>query len=133
MNCSPTKHQRRKCKLAEILKQTRSICATCSEIIPAAYEIREHDHVFFTRICPTHGVADTDLGYHAAYYRKSFDVEKLMLERYGDVGTPIFPKDSLLILYANQQGWLFWKLPSAVTLPAPVSYTHLTLPTILRV
>ncbi|HEX9132659.1 MAG TPA: radical SAM protein, partial [Ktedonobacteraceae bacterium] len=33
-----------------------------------------------------HGVKDTDLGYHAAYYRKSFDVEKLMLERYGDGG-----------------------------------------------
>jgi uncharacterized radical SAM superfamily Fe-S cluster-containing enzyme len=70
--------------LAETLKQTRSICSTCGEIIPATYEVRENDQVFFTRTCPTHGVTDTDLGYHTAYYRKSFAVEKLMLERYGD-------------------------------------------------
>jgi hypothetical protein len=29
---------------------------------------------------------DTDLGYHAAFYRKSFQVEKLMIARYGDGG-----------------------------------------------
>src|SRR5690349_6683209 len=40
----------------------------------------------FTRACLSHGVTDTDLGYHAAYYRRSFDVEKIMLARYGDGG-----------------------------------------------
>ena len=72
--------------MAEILKHTRSICSTCGEIIPAIYEVQENDQVFFTRTCPIHGILETDLGYHAAYYRKSFDVEKLMLERYGDGG-----------------------------------------------
>ena len=68
------------------MKQTRSICSTCGEIVPASYEVRENEQVFFTRTCPTHGVVDTDLGYHAAFYRKSFQVEKLMIERYGDGG-----------------------------------------------
>jgi 7,8-dihydro-6-hydroxymethylpterin dimethyltransferase len=70
--------------LAEILKQTHSICSTCGEIVPATYEVRVNEQVFFTRTCPTHGVVDTDLGYHAAFYRKSFDVEKIMIERYSD-------------------------------------------------
>ncbi len=70
--------------MAEILKQTRSICSVCGEIVPATYEVRDNEQVFFTRICPTHGVVDTDLGYHAAFYRKSFDVEKIMIERYSD-------------------------------------------------
>ncbi len=70
----------------EILKQTRSICSMCGGIVPATYEVRDNEQVFFSRTCPTHGVVDTDLGYHAAYYRKSFDVEKLMIERYGDGG-----------------------------------------------
>jgi len=33
-----------------------------------------------------HGVVDTDLGDHAAFYRKSFQVEKVMIARYGDGG-----------------------------------------------
>ncbi len=72
--------------MIETMKQTRSICSTCGEIVPASYEVRENEQVFFTRTCPTHGVVDTDLGYHAAFYRKSFQVEKLMIERYGDGG-----------------------------------------------
>src|SRR5260370_8197810 len=75
-------HQRRRRILPEILKQTRSICSTCGEIIPAAYAIGEHNHVFFTRNCPNHGGVDTDLGNHAVFYPKSFTVEKLFLERY---------------------------------------------------
>jgi uncharacterized radical SAM superfamily Fe-S cluster-containing enzyme len=70
--------------LSEILKQTRSICSTCGEIVPAAYEVRDDEQVFFTRRCPAHGVVDTDLGAQAAFYRRSFAVEKVMLERYGD-------------------------------------------------
>ncbi len=65
--------------MAEILKDTRSICSTCGEIVPARYEVRDHEQVFFSRCCPSHGVVDTDLGYHAAFYRKSFNVEKLMI------------------------------------------------------
>jgi uncharacterized radical SAM superfamily Fe-S cluster-containing enzyme len=72
--------------LIEILKHTRSICPACGEIIPAAYEVRDNDHVFFTRTCPAHGIVDTNLGAHSTYYRKSFQVEKLLLERYGDGG-----------------------------------------------
>lgn len=72
--------------MTEILKQTRSICSICGEIVPAVYEVRGNEQVFFTRTCPTHGIVDTDLGYHAAFYRKSFAVEKIMLQRYGDGG-----------------------------------------------
>ncbi len=72
--------------MTEIMKQTRSICSICGEIVPASYEVREQEQVFFTRTCPTHGVVDTDLGYHADFYRKSFQVEKLMIARYGDGG-----------------------------------------------
>lgn len=72
--------------MAETLKRTRSICATCGEIIPATYEVRDHEQVFFSRACPRHGVVDTDLGYHAAFYRRSFEIERVMLARYGDGG-----------------------------------------------
>jgi tetraether lipid synthase len=72
--------------LAEILKHTSSICSACDEIIPAIYEVRAHERVFFSRTCPAHGTIDTDLGDHAAFYRNSFTVEQLMLERYGDGG-----------------------------------------------
>jgi len=72
--------------LIEVLKHTRSICSVCGEIVPATYEVRDNDHVFFTRTCPAHGSVDTDLGSHSAYYRKSFQVEKRLLELYGDGG-----------------------------------------------
>jgi len=70
--------------LTETLKHTRSICSICGKIVPATYEVREHEQVFFSRRCPAHGRVDTDLGSHAAFYRKSFEVEKVMLARYGD-------------------------------------------------
>jgi len=72
--------------LAEILKQTRSICPMCGESVPAVYEVRDNEQVFFSRSCPAHGVTDTDLGYHADFYRRSFEVEKVMIARYGDGG-----------------------------------------------
>lgn len=72
--------------MPEVLKHTRSICSTCGEIVPATYEVRENEQVFFTRACPTHGSVETDLGYHAPFYRKSFEVEKIMIARYGDGG-----------------------------------------------
>ncbi len=70
--------------MTETLKHTRSICSICGKIVPATYEVREHEQVFFSRRCPAHGRVDTDLGSHAAFYRKSFEVEKVMLARYGD-------------------------------------------------
>ncbi len=72
--------------MTEILKQTRSICPTCGEIVPAVYEVRADEQVFFSRTCPAHGTIGTDLGAHAAFYRKSFQVERLMIDRYGDGG-----------------------------------------------
>ena len=72
--------------MAEILKQTRSICSTCGEIVPAVYEAREDEQVIFARTCPAHGSVETDLGKHASFYQRSFQVEKLMIERYGDGG-----------------------------------------------
>ncbi len=71
----------------EILKHTRSICAVCGEIVPATYQVHSNEQVFFTRVCPAHGSVETDLGPHATFYRRSFQVEKLMIERYGDGGT----------------------------------------------
>lgn len=72
--------------MAEILKETRSICSECGEIVPATYEVQAEQQVFFTRTCPTHGRVVTDLGLHADFYRRSFEVEKVMLARYGDGG-----------------------------------------------
>ncbi len=72
--------------MVETLKQTRSICSLCGEIVPATYEVRAEEQVFFSRVCPMHGTVDTDLGYHAAFYRRSFEIEKIMIARYGDGG-----------------------------------------------
>lgn len=72
--------------MTEVLKQTRSICPTCGEIVPATYEVRANERVFFSRTCPVHGTLDTDLGQQAAFYRRSFEIERLMIERYGDGG-----------------------------------------------
>lgn len=72
--------------MVEVLKNTRSICSTCGEIVPATYEVRVDEQVYFSRSCPEHEIVDTDLGFHAAFYRESFAVEKLMVEKYGDGG-----------------------------------------------
>lgn len=72
--------------MIEVLKQTRSICPTCGEIVPATYEVRTNERVFFSRTCSVHGTLDTDLGQQAAFYRRSFEIERLMIERYGDGG-----------------------------------------------
>lgn len=72
--------------MVELLKQTRSVCTVCGDIVPAIYEARESEQVFFSRTCPAHGTVETDLGSHAAFYRRSFEVEKILLARYGDGG-----------------------------------------------
>ncbi len=87
--------------MPEILKQTRSICSVCGETVPAQYEVRANEQVYFTRNCPSHGVIDTDLGNTAAFYRKSFDVEKLMIARYGDGGTTDLSRGSRRFLCGN--------------------------------
>ncbi len=72
--------------MAEILKETRSICSECGDIVPATYEVRAEEQVFFVRDCPKHGGVATDLGFYADFYRRSFEVEQVMLARYGDGG-----------------------------------------------
>jgi uncharacterized radical SAM superfamily Fe-S cluster-containing enzyme len=110
--------------LAETLKQTRSICSTCGEIIPATYEVRKDEQVFFTRSCPTHGVIDTDLGYHAAYYRKSFDVEKLMLERYGDGGDTDLSKGLSPFPLRKPAGLAILEVTERCNLTCPMCYAY---------
>jgi 7,8-dihydro-6-hydroxymethylpterin dimethyltransferase len=110
--------------LAEILKQTRSICSTCGEIIPAIYEVRENGQVFFTRACPAHGVVETDLGYHAAYYRKSFDVEKLMLARYGDGGDTDLSKGLSPFPLRKPAGLAILEVTERCNLTCPMCYAY---------
>jgi uncharacterized radical SAM superfamily Fe-S cluster-containing enzyme len=110
--------------LPEILKQTRSICSTCGEIIPAAYEVRENDQVMFTRTCLSHGITDTDLGYHAAYYRKSFDVEKLMLERYGDGGDTDLSKGLSPFPLRKPAGLAILEVTERCNLTCPMCYAY---------
>jgi len=110
--------------LPEILKQTRSICSTCGEIISAAYEVRENDQVMFTRTCLSHGVTDTDLGYHAAYYRKSFDVEKLMFERYGDGGDIDLSKGLSPFPLRKPAGLAILEVTERCNLTCPMCYAY---------
>ena len=110
--------------MAEILKQTRSICSACGEIVPAMYEVRENEQVFFTRTCPTHGVVDTDLGYHAAYYRKSFNVEKLMIERYGDGGDTDISKGLSPFPLRKPAGLAILEVTERCNLTCPMCYAY---------
>ena len=110
--------------MAEILKDTRSICSTCGEIVPARYEVRDHEHVFFSRSCPTHGVVDTDLGYHAAFYRKSFDVEKLMIERYGDGGTTDISRGLSPFPLRKPAGLAILEVTERCNLTCPMCYAY---------
>ncbi len=119
--------------MTEILKHTRSICSTCGEIVPATYEVRQNEQVFYTRTCPTHGVVDTDLGNHAAFYRKSFDVEKVMIARYGDGGDtdiskglspfPLRKPAGLAILEVTERCNLTCPMCYAFSSPAERDYT----------
>ncbi len=119
--------------MAEVLKQTRSICSICGEIVPAAYEVRDNEQVFYTRSCPTHGVVDTDLGFHAAFYRKSFAVEKVMIARYGDGGDtdisqglspfPLRKPAGLVILEVTERCNLTCPMCYAFSSPSERDYT----------
>jgi uncharacterized radical SAM superfamily Fe-S cluster-containing enzyme len=110
--------------LAEILKQTRSICSACGEIIPATYEVRDNEQVFFTRTCPSHGIVETDLGYHAAYYRRSFDVEKIMIERYGDGGNTDISKGLSPFPLRKPAGLAILEVTERCNLTCPMCYAY---------
>ncbi len=110
--------------MAEILKQTRSICSACSEIVPATYEVRDNEQVFFTRTCPTHGVVDTDLGYHAAFYRKSFSVEKIMIERYGDGGDTDISRGLSPFPLRKPAGLAILEVTERCNLTCPMCYAY---------
>ena len=108
--------------MAEVLKQTRSICSTCGEIVPATYEVRDNEQVFFMRKCPTHGIVDTDLGYHAAFYRKSFDVEKVMIARYGDGGDTDISKGLSPFPLRKPAGLAILEVTERCNLTCPMCY-----------
>src|SRR5438270_3919226 len=110
--------------LTEILKETRSICSVCGEIVPATYEVRENEQVFFSRSCPAHGVVDTDLGYHAAYYRKSFDIEKIMIERYGDGGDTDISKGLSPFPLRKPAGLAILEVTERCNLTCPMCYAY---------
>ncbi len=108
--------------MTEILKHTRSICSTCGEIVPSTYEVRENEQVFYTRRCPTHGVVDTDLGYHAAFYRKSFEVEKVMIARYGDGGDTDISKGLSPFPLRKPAGLAILEVTERCNLTCPMCY-----------
>ncbi|HZO71873.1 MAG TPA: radical SAM protein [Ktedonobacteraceae bacterium] len=110
--------------MSEILKQTRSICSICGEIVPATYEAHENEQVFFTRTCPTHGRAETDLGYHAAFYRKSFQVEKLLIERYGDGGDTDISRGLSPFPLRKPAGLAILEVTERCNLTCPMCYAY---------
>ncbi|HKV58628.1 MAG TPA: hypothetical protein VJO32_10105, partial [Ktedonobacteraceae bacterium] len=110
--------------MSEILKHTRSICSNCGEIIPATYEVRDNEQVFFTRKCPIHGVVDTDLGFHAAFYRKSFDVEKVMLARYGDGGDTDISRGLSPFPLRKPAGLAILEVTERCNLTCPMCYAY---------
>ncbi len=110
--------------MAEILKQTRSICSTCGEIVPAVYEVRDNEQVFFSRSCPVHGVTDTDLGYHAAFYRRSFEVEKMMIARYGDGGDTDISRGLSPFPLRKPAGLAILEVTERCNLTCPMCYAY---------
>ncbi len=110
--------------MAEILKQTRSICSTCGEIVPAVYEVRDSEQVYFTRNCPSHGTVATDLGPHARYYRKSFQVEKLMIERYGDGGNTDISRGLSPFPLRKPAGLAILEVTERCNLTCPMCYAY---------
>jgi uncharacterized radical SAM superfamily Fe-S cluster-containing enzyme len=108
--------------LPAILKQAYSICSVCGETVPAQYEVRDNEQVYFTRSCPSHGVVDTDLGFNAAFYRKSFSVEKLMIERYGDGGTTDLSRGQSPFPLRKPAGLAILEVTERCNLTCPMCY-----------
>ena len=67
---------------ARTLKETRSICPACRQEVPAAYTATADGAAQFRRACPTHGALVTDLGPHAAFYERMFELDSRMQARY---------------------------------------------------
>lgn len=110
--------------MTEVLKDTRSICSVCGEIVPARYEVRENEQVFFTRVCPHHGPFDTDLGRQAAFYRRSFEVEKLMLARYGDGGATDLSRGLSPFPLRKPAGLAILEVTERCNLTCPMCYAY---------
>src|SRR6266480_578831 len=121
---APVHPVRRSIPVVEILKQTRSICSTCDEIVPATYEISADERVYFSRTCPVHGSTDTDLGPHAAYYRTSFHVEKLMIERYGDGGDTDIARGLSPFPLRKPAGLAILEVTERCNLTCPMCYAY---------
>ncbi len=94
------------------------------EIVPATYEVRDNEQVFFTRTCPSHGKVDTDLGHHAAYYRKSFDIEKIMIERYGDGGNTDISQGLSPFPLRKPAGLAILEVTERCNLTCPMCYAY---------
>lgn len=108
--------------MTEILKQTRSICSICGEIVPAVYEVYPNEQVFYTRTCPSHGSVETDLGFHADFYRNSFQVEKVMIERYGDGGNADISKGLSPFPLRKPAGLAILEVTERCNLTCPMCY-----------
>jgi len=67
---------------ARTLKDTRSVCPVCRQEVPAAYTATADGAAQFRRTCPTHGPLVTDLGPHAAFYARMFELDARMQQRY---------------------------------------------------
>ncbi len=88
------------------------------------YEVRDNQQVFFTRTCPSHGTADTDLGYHAAFYRKSFEIEKIMIQRYGDGGDTDISKGLSPFPLRKPAGLAILEVTERCNLTCPMCYAY---------
>ena len=88
------------------------------------YEVRDNQQVFFTRTCPSHGTADTDLGYHATFYRKSFEIEKIMIQRYGDGGDTDISKGLSPFPLRKPAGLAILEVTERCNLTCPMCYAY---------
>jgi uncharacterized radical SAM superfamily Fe-S cluster-containing enzyme len=86
--------------------------------------VRDNEQVFFSRDCPLHGVTDTDLGYNAPYYRKSFNVEKLMIERYGDGGDTDISRGLSPFPLRKPAGLAILEVTERCNLTCPMCYAY---------
>ena len=92
--------------------------------MPATYEVKENEQVFFSRTCPTHGTTDTDLGQQAAFYRQSFEVEKLMLARYGDGGQTDLSRGLSPFPLRKPAGLAILEVTERCNLTCPMCYAY---------
>lgn len=80
--------------------------------------------MFFSRTCPAHGTTDTDLGQQAAFYRQSFEVEKLMLARYGDGGETDLSRGLSPFPLRKPAGLAILEVTERCNLTCPMCYAY---------